>query len=190
MRCDAGAKDSALTPPRVGHTGIPPAAKAASCSSVACAWGRPPSAERITYDACSMPSTPTATAWSTAVARMRVGGDRRTGGVRLLDQQPQVLDRELRDEHVGARRDHAAACHHFDHLNLSLHPLPYGSHDLACVAHFTAEEAAVSARCGDRWTGGNDPGQPVVNSPLRVSPFHYVEMPVAEVRTVVTPAAS
>jgi hypothetical protein len=34
---------------------------------------------------------------------------------------------------------------------------------------------------GDRWAGGHDRGQPVVNLLLRVSPVHHVEMPVAEV---------
>src|SRR4029453_13834829 len=43
-----------------------------------------------------------------------------------------------------------------------------------------AKVPAMPAR-DDRWTGGNDPGQPVVNLSLRVSPVHHVEMPVAEV---------
>ena len=71
--------------------------------------------------------------------RMRVRGDRQTGGVCLLDQQPQLLNRELWGEHVGARGDHAAACHHLDHVNLSLYPLAYGSHDFARAADLTAE---------------------------------------------------
>ena len=120
--------------------------------------------------------------------RMGVRGHRQTGIVCLLDQQPQLLDRELRGEHVGARGDQAAACHHLDHVNLSLHPLSYGSHDFVCAADLAAEVAAVATRGGDRWTGGKDPGQPIVNVPLRVAPFHHTEVPRS--RMVVTPAAS
>jgi hypothetical protein len=39
----------------------------------------------------------------------------------------------------------------------------------------------VATRGGNRRTGGNDPGQPVVNLPLRISPLHHIEVPVAEV---------
>jgi hypothetical protein len=39
----------------------------------------------------------------------------------------------------------------------------------------------VASVAGDRWSGGNDPGQPVVTLPLCVSPFHHLEVPVAEV---------
>ncbi len=39
----------------------------------------------------------------------------------------------------------------------------------------------MASRGGNRRTGGNDPGQRVVNLPLRVSPFHHIEVPVAEV---------
>ena len=113
--------------------------------------------------------------------RMGVSGYWQTGGVCLLDQQPQLLDRELWGEHVAACSDHAAACHHLDHINLSLHPLSCGTHDFVRAADLAAEVAAVATRSGDRWIGGNDPGQPVVNLPLRVSPFHHVEVPVAKV---------
>jgi hypothetical protein len=113
--------------------------------------------------------------------RMCVHGHRQTGGVCLLDQQPQLLDRELGNEHVGARSDQAAACHHFDHVNPSRHPLSYGSHDLVRAADLAAEVAAVSARGGDWWTGGKDPGQPIVHQPLRVPPFDDIEVPIAEV---------
>ena len=113
--------------------------------------------------------------------RMGMRGHRQTGGVCLLDQQPQLLDRELRCVHVGARGDQAAACHYLNYVNLSLHPLSYGSHDFVRAADLAAEVAAVATRGGDRWTGGKDPGQPIVNLPLRVAPFHHTEVPVAEV---------
>jgi hypothetical protein len=113
--------------------------------------------------------------------RMGVRGHRQTGGVCVLDQQPQLLDRELGNEHVGARGDQAAACHYLDHVNLSLHPFSYGTHDLVFAADLAAEVAAVSAWGGDRRTRGNNPGQPVVHLPLRVSPFDDIEVPIAEV---------
>src|SRR5215207_7316112 len=113
--------------------------------------------------------------------RMGVRGYRQTCRVRLLDQQPKPFDRELWSEHIASCGDQAAAGHHFDHVNLSLHPLAYRSQDLVRAADLTAEVAAVATPAGDRWTGGNDPGQPVVNLPLRVAPFHHTEVPVAEV---------
>jgi hypothetical protein len=39
----------------------------------------------------------------------------------------------------------------------------------------------VATRGGNRRTGSNDRGQPVINLPLRISPFHHIEVPVAKV---------
>src|SRR5829696_3978565 len=127
-----------------------------------------------------MPSTPTATAWSTAAAACACAV---TGRPAACDCSTSSVAPRWRtgDEYVGPSGHHAAAGHHLYHINMSLRPLPHGSHDFARAAHLTAEEAAMPARDGDRWTGGNDPGQPVVNLPLRVSPLHHVEVPVAEV---------
>jgi hypothetical protein len=86
----------------------------------------------------------------------------------------------MRDGQVTANSVRAAACHYLDHVDMSLEALSHGGNDLARAAHLAAEEPAVATRGGDRWTGGNNPRQPV-NLSLRVSPSHDGEMPVAKI---------
>src|SRR5215207_5712564 len=122
--------------------------------------------------------------------RMGVRGYRQTCRVRLLDQQPKPFDRELWSEHIASCGDQAAAGHHFDHVNLSLHPLAYRSQDLVRAADLTAEVAAVATGSGDGWTGGNDPGQPVVICHCASRRSTTLKCQSPRSRTVVTPAAS
>lgn len=91
MPGDAAPISLVVKPPRVGPTGIPLAAKAASCSSVAC--GGPPAGTgpvRQTNQVCRVFDAIHADGDSLVdrSGRMRVRSYRQTGGVRLLDQQP------------------------------------------------------------------------------------------------------
>jgi hypothetical protein len=81
--------------------------------------------KRTRYEACSTPSTPSADSLVDRRGRTGVGGCRQIGGVCAQPASAATRSR-TRSEHV-------------DHLNLSLYPLPYGSHDLVRAAHLAAE---------------------------------------------------
>ena len=126
---------------------------------------------------CSSPSTPARiasstarSAWACAVTGIPAAWDD-------LDDQPQLVQGELRLHRVGARGGHATTGHHLDDVHPALDPLRHRRLDLRRPADLAAHVVAVAARGGQRWTGRQDGrlhGAAVADAgPLTVPAVHH-----------------
>ena len=92
--------------------------------------------------------------------RVGVGQDLQTGCMgRLARPARRTLALELGAERVGARREHAAARHHLDHVDAALRVLRHGATYAVRPGRLAAEVVAVPVRHRDRWSRGDDPGE-------------------------------
>ncbi len=113
---------------------------------------------------------------------VRVRGHRQAVPMGLLDEERQLLARELRAQDVRPRGGHAATGHHLDDVDAAVGAFPHRSGDGVPPLDLAAHVVAVAVRARQRRAGCEDRGlRPHATAALPVAVLDGDPVPVTEI---------